>query len=92
MAEQFIHATHVYPKEPGSQSPESLLYSWIRRCPMQRFASSSASPLPEVAGFGAMPALPFWFARNADFDQRFRERFAHLYELSSRQRAAPGCR
>ncbi|KRU95296.1 hypothetical protein AW909_15495 [Pseudomonas aeruginosa] len=42
----------------------------------------SASPLPEVVGFWRDAGPTLWFARNADFDRRFRERFAHLYELA----------
>ncbi len=82
MAGQSIHATHVYPRT-RTNSLESLLYFLDPQMPHAALLPPpSASPLPEVVGFWRDAGPTLWFARNADFDRRFRERFAHLYELA----------
>ena len=66
-----------------TNSLESLLYFLDPQMPHAALLPPpSASPLPEVVGFWRDAGPTLWFARNADFDQRFRERFAHLYELA----------
>ena len=66
-----------------TNSLESLLYFLDPQMPHAALLPSpSASPLPEVVGFWRDAGPTLWFARNADFDRRFRERFAHLYELA----------
>ncbi|MBG5515813.1 DUF924 family protein [Pseudomonas aeruginosa] len=66
-----------------ANSLESLLYFLDPQMPHAALLlPPSASPLPEVVGFWRDAGPTLWFARNADFDRRFRERFAHLYELA----------
>lgn len=66
-----------------TNSLESLLYFLDPQMPHAALLPPpSASPLPEVVGFWRDAGPTLWFARNADFDRRFRERFAHLYELA----------
>lgn len=84
-----LRVTHVFRKEADGwklklRHADPLLAKTEPASVLSKTAGVSLQPAQDVIAFWRHAGPNLWFAKDADFDQRFRERFMALHEAAAR--------
>jgi uncharacterized protein (DUF924 family) len=85
-AAALIAAMGLRVPEPIQPTPDTPVMAARTSATAQQVAQQVATPAEALAvvDFWREAGLQLWFAKDADFDRRFRERFLSLYEAAAR--------